>query len=71
MKKEALISLFGSVKGKGTLDIEPGSDDPIYRPLGMEFPGLIETQAYKDPSTLFIMKLFEKLGQVQRKEITA
>ena len=38
---------------------------PIYRPLGMELPGLIETQAYRDPSNPFMKKIFELWGKLK------
>jgi Pyruvate/2-oxoacid:ferredoxin oxidoreductase delta subunit len=42
---------------KGTLYTEPGSDDPVYRPLGLEVPGLAETSGWGDMSTLFKQQL--------------
>jgi Na+-translocating ferredoxin:NAD+ oxidoreductase subunit B len=63
MKKEDLKALIESMREKGTMYTEPGSKNPTYRPLGMELPGLIESQAYRDPTTPFMKKLFELWGK--------
>jgi hypothetical protein len=63
MRKEDMKALIDSMKEKGTMYIEPDSDNPTYRPLGMELPGLIETQTYRDPSTPFMKRLFELWGK--------
>ncbi len=59
MKKEDLKSLIESMQKKGTIYTEPVSEDPIYRPLGLEYPGLYETSVWADSRTPFGKKLIE------------
>jgi len=54
-----LKALIESMQKKGTLYTEPVSEDPIYRPLGIEYPGLYETAAWADTNTPFGKKLME------------
>ena len=63
MKKEGLKSLIESMQQKGTIYTEPGSENPVYRPLGIEYPGLYETAVWTDPSTPFGKKLMELWGK--------
>jgi electron transport complex protein RnfB len=55
--REDLKPLIQSMEKKGTMYTEPGSDDPIYRPLGLEVPGLAETSGWGDVSTPFKKEL--------------
>lgn len=57
MTKEELKPLIESMEKKGTMYTEPGSDDPVYRPLGLEVPGLAETSGWGDMSTPFKQQL--------------
>ncbi len=57
MDRESLKPLIKSMEKKGTLYTEPGSEDPTYRPLGMEAPGLAETSAWGDVSNPFKKRL--------------
>jgi formate hydrogenlyase subunit 6/NADH:ubiquinone oxidoreductase subunit I len=57
ISKENLKPLIASMEKKGTLYTEPGSDDPVYRPLGLEVPGLAETSGWGDVSTPFKREL--------------
>lgn len=59
MAREALKSLIRSMEQKGTIYTEPGSDNPIYRPLGLEVPGLAETSGWGDVNTPFKKTLLE------------
>ena len=57
MTREDLKPLIKSMEKKGTLYTEPGSDDPVYRPLGLEVPGLAETAGWGDMNTPFKQEL--------------
>lgn len=59
MKKEDLKPLIESMRKKGTIYTEPCSEDPVYRPLGLEYPGIYETSVWADMSTPFGKKLIE------------
>lgn len=59
MNKEDLKPLIESMQKKGTIYTEPGSGDPAYRPLGLEYPGLYETSAWVDAKSPFGRKLME------------
>jgi electron transport complex protein RnfB len=59
MAREALKPLIKSMEKKGTIYTEPGSDNPIYRPLGLEVPGLAETSGWGDVGTPFKKRLLE------------
>jgi electron transport complex protein RnfB len=55
--REELEPLIKSMEKKGTIYTEPGSEDPAYRPLGIELPGLVETAAWGDNTTPFKKEL--------------
>ena len=59
MTKDELMPLIQSMEEKGTMYTEPGSRDPIYKPLGMEALGIVETVSWGDNSTPFKKKLNE------------
>ncbi len=63
IEKEHLKALIDSMKEKGTMFTAPFTENPVYRPLGMEFPGLVESQTYRDPTTPFMRELFELWGK--------
>ena len=57
--REELEALIRSMEKKGTVYSEPGKDDPVYKPIGMEMLGIIETVSWGDNSTPFKKKLNE------------
>ena len=57
--REKLEPLIKSMEKKGTIYTEPGSEDPAYRPLGIEFLGLIETVGWGENTSSFKIKLNE------------
>lgn len=59
MSPEALKPIIASMEKKGTIYTEPGSEDPTYRPLGLEVPGLAETSGWGDVNTPFKQKLMD------------
>lgn len=59
MSREILKSLIRSMEEKGTIYTEPGSENPTYRPLGLEVPGLAETSGWGDVGTPFKKRLLE------------
>ena len=63
LTREDLKSLIRSMEKKGTLYTEPGSDDPVYRPLGLEVPGLAETSGWGDVNTPFKQELLSLWGK--------
>ncbi len=63
MAPDRLKALIQSMERKGTLYTEPGSDDPVYRPLGLEVPGLAETSGWGDVNTPFKQELIDLWGK--------
>lgn len=59
MPKEKLMLLIKSMEKKGTIYTEPGREDPVYWPIGMEALGIIETASWGDNSTPFKKRLNE------------
>lgn len=67
MGEEHLKPLIKSMEKKGTIYTEPGSNDPTYRPLGIEIPGLAETSGWGDMNTPFkkrLIKLWDKFRPI-------
>jgi len=65
--REDLKLLIQSMEKKGTIYTEPGSENPTYRPLGLEVPGLAETSGWGDVSTPFkqeLMGLWDKFRPI-------
>lgn len=62
-KKDDLKPLLKSMAEKGTLYIQPDSPDPLYRPLGVELPGMLETAAWGNRNTPFEKRLLELWGK--------
>ncbi|MFO7965067.1 MAG: 4Fe-4S binding protein [Desulfobacterales bacterium] len=58
-RKDKLLSLIESMEKKGTVYREPGREDPLYKPIGMEALGIIETASWGDNSTPFKKRLNE------------
>lgn len=74
MTREVLKPRIRSMEKKGTIYTEPGSENPIYRPLGLEVPGLAETSAWGDVSTPFkksLMRLWDKFRPIYVNEAIA
>jgi ferredoxin len=70
----ALKPMIASMERKGTIYTQPGSDNPTYRPLGLEVPGLAETSAWGDVSTPFkkeLMRLWDRFRPVYINEAIA
>jgi Na+-translocating ferredoxin:NAD+ oxidoreductase subunit B len=63
MKKEDLQTIIESMGKKGTIYKEPASENPTYRPLGIELPGLLETAGWGDPSNPFTKSLLKLWGK--------
>ena len=63
MSKEDLKPLMESMAQKGTIFVEPGEDDPLYRPLYVEAPGIAETSGWGDLESPFIQKKMELWGK--------
>ena len=59
MTKEQLMPIIKSMEKKGTVYREPKREDPIYKPIGMEALGIIETASWGDNSSAFKKKLNE------------
>ena len=59
MAKDRLLPLIKNMEKKGTVYREPNSDDPLYKPIGMEALGIIETVSWGDNSSPFKKKLNE------------
>ena len=55
---EAILEAMGE---KGTMYIQPGSEDPIYRPLGVEAPGIFETVGWLRPNAPLKNELIDRL----------
>ena len=70
MKKEDLEALIECMMKKGTMFREPGSENPIYRPLGVELPGLFDTSALGDPNNPFKKQLLKHWGKFKPIYIT-
>jgi len=61
--QESLKQLIQSMEKKGTIYTEPGSENPTYRPLGLEVPGLAETAGWGDVSTPFKQEVIRLWGK--------
>jgi ferredoxin len=59
LTKDQLLPLIQSMEEKGTMYREPGCEDPLYRPIGMEALGLVETVGWGDITSPFKKKLNE------------
>jgi len=61
--QENLKQLIQSMEKKGTIYTEPGTENPTYRPLGLEVPGIAETSGWGDVSTPFKQELLGLMGK--------
>jgi len=67
IKKKKLKIIIKSMQGKATIYTEPGSDNPVYKPLGMELPGLLEAIGFGDLNTPYkkhYLKLWQKVKPI-------
>lgn len=74
MTRADLKPLIASMEKKGTIYTEPGSEDPTYRPLGLEVPGLAETSGWGDVNSPFkkeLIRLWDKFRPVYINEAIA
>lgn len=62
---DKLKALIKNMQQKGTIFTEPDSENPLYRPWGLESPGLLETAAGwgGDPDSPFGKKLLNLWGK--------
>jgi Pyruvate/2-oxoacid:ferredoxin oxidoreductase delta subunit len=61
--QDDLKPLIQSMEKKGTLYTEPGTDNPSYRPLGLEVPGILETSGWGDVNTPFKQELLNLMAR--------
>ncbi len=63
VEPKKLKEILKTMAKKGTMWIDPGKDDPIYRSLGLAGPGISETPFWagvKNADTITLAKLFNK-----------
>ncbi len=63
IEPDSLKRILECMGEKGTIYKEPGSVNPIYRPLGVELPGLIETASCGKAGNPFEKKLLALWGK--------
>ncbi len=59
IEKNRLEKILRTMSGKGTMWIDPGSDNPTYRTIGFAGPGIVETGGWGNirfPNSVKIMK---------------
>ena len=62
--REKLKDMLRTMADKGTMWITPGSDDPVYKTIGMAGPGIIETGGWGNirfPHSVPLMKALHRL----------
>lgn len=62
--KKKLKKMLDTMADKGTVYIEPGKDDPMYKVVGSAAPGLIETGLWGNIKYPFTVELGKAINQV-------